>query len=55
MYNNEVNRPSVLLKDSNGEVISVWDYEFQAIAAANELEAGTFTIERPDITLVVGA
>ena len=51
----ELTRPQVILKDSGGTTLSTWDYEFQAIVEAEELALGTYTVERPDVTIVVTA
>ena len=48
-----VTRPQVILKDSQGAVLSSHDYEFQAIAAAEDREPDTFIIERPSATIEV--
>jgi len=48
-------RPQVILKDDQGTTLSSWDYEFQAIVEAEELASGTYTVERPTLTIVVTA
>ena len=48
-----IDRPPVILKDAQNNVISTHDFEFQAVVAAEELAAGTYTIERPTATVTV--
>ena len=48
-------RPQVILKDSQNNELSSHDFEFQAVVAAEELVAGTYTIERPTATITVTA
>lgn len=46
-------RPHVTLKDSDGNVINPFRYEFQAYVAAKNQAEGTYSIERPSTTITV--
>lgn len=48
-------RPQVILKDTQNVTISTHDFEFQAVAAADEQLPSTYTIERPTVTITVTA
>ena len=48
-----INRPQIILKDSQGVILSSHDHEFQAITAAEDREPGTFIIERPTAIIEV--
>lgn len=48
-------RPQVILKDTQNVTISTHDFEFQAVAAADEQLPGTYTLERPTATITVTA
>lgn len=46
-------RPAVILKDDQGATLSTHEFEFQAVVEAELQAAGTYTIERPTVTLIV--
>ena len=47
-------RPAILLKDSQGVVLSTHRHEFAAVTQASKnLPVGTYIVERPALTLVV--
>ena len=48
-------RPDVILKDYQGQAISAHPHEFQATTAAELQPAGTFTVERPLVTITIKA
>lgn len=47
-------RPKLTLRTSLGDVVGTYKYEYQAIEAAQLQVADTYTLERPDGTLVGG-
>ena len=53
MNTTKVDRPAVILKDFQNNVISTHDYEFQAITTAEDQSQGTYTVERPTVTIIV--
>jgi len=50
-----VTRPPVILKDDQSAVLSEHDLEFEAISSAEAEVQGTYTVERPPVTITVEA
>ena len=49
------NRPKMILRDDQGSITALCDYERQAVVAAKQEGPGQYTLERPECTFVGGS